>query len=995
MNNLRLRQTLAWLIPLLLFAVALAVRLYRLDQIPPGLWSDEAANGLDVMDLQQGHYRIFFPRNNGREPLFIYWQALAVTLLGVSPYALRVAAALAGAATVPTTYWLVRTLWRGHELPADWAAFWTALLLTFGYWHLTMSRLGFRAITLPLVASLAAIFFWRAWPQVSGAARLPWRDLILCGVLVGLTLYTYTAGRFIPLLIGLTVVGALLTARTAQERWRSLLALGIIGLSALLVFAPLGLYFWRHPEYFLAHASDVSILNQTYGGSNPLLAFADSAWQTVQMFATRPDGNLRHNPAGRPIFDPLLAGWLLVGVGYALWRWRALPNLFLLLWCGLLALPAMLTSQGVPHALRSLGMVPAIYILPVVGLLWVGQWGARWWRGLAYWLPIPFVLLSSLLSVQAYFGAWSDVGRFRQAFLIDYAQSAQRIVQQNETATAWVLPLSPNYVRAEGSWPYYYTFEFFLHNHITNGMVIADEAQAPATLTQLAQGHSSIALLRLDEDEFSSGIYGVNADVKHLVAFLLQKHGQLLHKSAGADLGLPYERYALPANPRFSVTEQPAPQQISFAGQVQLVELDYGRTALELSEPSAERNVKRLPAGQRLWAVLRWQALHDLDFDLKASLLLKDEQGHLAGQVDDLLVGDRYPALRRWSAGEVASIYQILPILPGIAPGRYQLYLKVYEDDSGRIYPATGAAGQQLGTEASLGAVEITPASAATPLTPTVTLPGEQTLAPDLRLLGFDLARNAVAPGDTLAVTLYWQALAKLAQDYHFRVQLRSADGTTLVQQTQRPGQGRYATLQWRADEQLRDWHDLTVPPTTPAGQYELWVSVMAGQQNLGEVALAAVEVSGRPRQFTVPPLAQPITATFGTELQLLGLAAPGPLTVAPGATLPLTLTWQVRATAAAPLIRFVHLLNAAGQVVAQQDAPPCNGECPATSWLANEILLDPALLALPTDLAAGNYRLAVGWYDEATQQRLAGSADTGQPLADQVLFLPLTVVVQ
>jgi hypothetical protein len=396
-----------------------------------------------------------------------------------------------------------------------------------------------------------------------------------------------------------------------------------------------------------------------------------------------------------------------------------------------------------------------------------------------------------------------------------------------------------------------------------------------------------------------------------------------------------------------------------------------------------------------LWAVLRWQAQRDLDFDLKASLLLKDELGHLAGQVDDLLVGDRYPALRLWSAGEVASTYQIVPILPAIPPGRYQLHLKVYEDDTGRIYPATDETGQNLGTEAQIGAIEITPASSVTPLTPTVLLPAEQMLAPNLRLRGFDLPRSQVAPGDKLAVTLYWQALTKLDHDYQIHLQFRAADGATVVEQSQRPGNDGYSTVQWRQDEQLRDWRDLVVPPTTPAGNYELLVSVTTANQTVGEVGLGAIAVSGRPRQFTAPPVAQPITATFGTQVQLLGVDAINPLSLPPGATLPLTLTWQVHATAPTPLIRFVHLLNDAGQVVAQQDAPPCNGECPATSWLENEILLDPARLALPANLPTGDYQLAVGWYEEATQQRLAGVDATGHPLADQVLVLPLTVVVR
>ena len=47
---------------------------------------------------------LYFAANNGREPLFIYLQTLAVAILGASPYALRLVSALIGILTVPAVY---------------------------------------------------------------------------------------------------------------------------------------------------------------------------------------------------------------------------------------------------------------------------------------------------------------------------------------------------------------------------------------------------------------------------------------------------------------------------------------------------------------------------------------------------------------------------------------------------------------------------------------------------------------------------------------------------------------------------------------------------------------------------------------------------------------------------------------------------------------------------------------------------------------------------
>ena len=49
---------------LALTAVALGVRLYRLPEIPIGLYSDEAANGVDALDILNGQHAIFFERTD-------------------------------------------------------------------------------------------------------------------------------------------------------------------------------------------------------------------------------------------------------------------------------------------------------------------------------------------------------------------------------------------------------------------------------------------------------------------------------------------------------------------------------------------------------------------------------------------------------------------------------------------------------------------------------------------------------------------------------------------------------------------------------------------------------------------------------------------------------------------------------------------------------------------------------------------------------------------
>ncbi len=87
------------LIPL----VAAALRLSGVGEAPPGLYHDEAYYGLDALDVLRGQFQVYFPANNGREPLFIYLAAGAIGLLGRSSLALRLASAFVGMLTVAAT----------------------------------------------------------------------------------------------------------------------------------------------------------------------------------------------------------------------------------------------------------------------------------------------------------------------------------------------------------------------------------------------------------------------------------------------------------------------------------------------------------------------------------------------------------------------------------------------------------------------------------------------------------------------------------------------------------------------------------------------------------------------------------------------------------------------------------------------------------------------------------------------------------------------------
>ena len=190
----------------ILLALALAVvmlRFHRLSEVPPGLYSDEGAHGVDALQVLQGEHSIFFPPrslsgSDGREAMVVYAIAPFVSTLGRTMLALRLPTALASSASVFLVFLLGRMLfgrdedglstpWRGLVIGGVGAG-----LLVVSTNQTIIGRMAFRANYLPLILSLCLAFLWWGWKQ-----RILWK-IALAGLFAGLLHYTYVAARITP-----------------------------------------------------------------------------------------------------------------------------------------------------------------------------------------------------------------------------------------------------------------------------------------------------------------------------------------------------------------------------------------------------------------------------------------------------------------------------------------------------------------------------------------------------------------------------------------------------------------------------------------------------------------------------------------------------------------------------------------------------------------------------------------------------------------------------
>lgn len=142
------------------------------------------------------------------------------------------------------------------------------------------------------------------------------------------------------------------------------------------------------------------------------------------------------------------------------------------------------------------------------------------------------------------------------------------------------------------------------------------------------------------------------------------------------------------------------------------------------------------------------------------------------------------------------------------------------------------------------------------------------------------------------------------------------------------------------------------------------------------------------------PEPSRPIAdGTLGDVVRLAGYDLPEPLHLVPGATLPLTLTWESLASTGNDYTVFVHLVGADGRPLAQVDSQPLGGDYPTSYWDVGERLADPYRVSIPVDLPPGEYALLTGMYLLSTEERLPLLGEGGGAVGDSIPLGRLTVV--
>ncbi len=123
----------------------------------------------------------------------------------------------------------------------------------------------------------------------------------------------------------------------------------------------------------------------------------------------------------------------------------------------------------------------------------------------------------------------------------------------------------------------------------------------------------------------------------------------------------------------------------------------------------------------------------------------------------------------------------------------------------------------------------------------------------------------------------------------------------------------------------------------------------------------------------------------FGDKIRLVGFDTTPELKPGTGPNkLPLTLFWRGEAKIPEDYVIFIHLINKAGEKVAQRDTAPRYGELDTSKWKPGELLDDDQSLDLPANLPPGRYKILMGVYRPTDFERLkVTNAPAGETVID------------
>ncbi len=340
-----------------LFLLSLWLRLYRVEEITPGMWGDEvvvAETGEKLLAPFQ--LTPFVDVNYGHPTPLLYLGGISTRLLGRTLTAVRLPSLFFGTLSVVLFYIFLR-LFLKREI-----ALAVSLVMAFSYPHIALSRLAYEITASLSLQILSAIFLFLALKTHKA------RYYLGTGLTLGAGLYTYVGFRTFALV--LFFVSLILLRKKINYL---LLLTGTVFIIAI----PLLGYGLSHQNELMARTKSLSVFGQNLPKGEVIKEIKGATLRLSFLFVSPGDPNPRHNPSGVGAFDIATTTLTFCGLIFLLIYKR---NLFFLslFFC----LPPVINDifsleripefhyygLGHPNTLRIAGIIPVVYFFTAWGI---------------------------------------------------------------------------------------------------------------------------------------------------------------------------------------------------------------------------------------------------------------------------------------------------------------------------------------------------------------------------------------------------------------------------------------------------------------------------------------------------------------------------------------------------------------------------------------------------------------------------------------------------
>lgn len=236
---------------ILILIMSLVVRIFKVGEIPPSLYTDEINQGYNAYSiLQTGHdeHGQFLPlslRSFGdyKPPLPTYLMIPFIKIFGLTELAVRLPQVILGVISVVLMFYSVKLFWPAQRRLALLAAFIAAV----SPWHILESRSAMLVMVSLVTLQLAVYFFLKSIRNIKFS-------LIWSAVFFALSVYAYYGMR---LIVPLFLLYFLLTFRKVLfSGQKGLFTASVI---FLLMTLPILLAYFKDPDVLIGRARTVSV----------------------------------------------------------------------------------------------------------------------------------------------------------------------------------------------------------------------------------------------------------------------------------------------------------------------------------------------------------------------------------------------------------------------------------------------------------------------------------------------------------------------------------------------------------------------------------------------------------------------------------------------------------------------------------------------------------------------------------------------------------------